>query len=144
MILCSNGFAAGTFEGSWENRKSGLFSVDLVQKGKMACGQVTEISGDKVDASFVVGTVQGNLLIVAFTSGFNENGSRGKAEIRLTRSGISWHVTEPLKGSSWIADDMGAIRKPWEKGRQTILADWCADQWGLIESGNISAVPLLP
>jgi hypothetical protein len=144
MILCGNAFAVETLEGSWENRKNGLFFVELVQMEKMACRQVTEISGEKVDVSFVVGTIQGNILTVDFTSGFNENGSRGKAEIRRTHSGVSWHVTKPLKGESWIAGDINATSKPWEKDRKTYLAGWCANQWSLIESGNSSAVPLQP
>lgn len=133
---------ASSLAGSWAEGRG--FSLELFEHGGLMCGQVTSISGQKVDASWVIGQVEGREAIVQFDSGFREGSGRGKATIRRTRGGIQWQVVENPSGESWIYGSAQTKAVRWQKHRHALVTQWCASKWDAIREGRTSDIELRP
>lgn len=145
LFLVAAGEAiASPFEGSWINEKLGNFSLELVVNHSLVCGQVTSISGSKVDASWVVGRIDGKHAIVQFASGFGEGSARGTATIRPLQSEMEWRIVQLAPSESWIPEHVRAGATPWKKNRRALLTKWCGANWSAIEQGKTSGVELRP
>jgi hypothetical protein len=145
MLLAAGSSAnAGSFDGSWAYGKFGHFSLELVARRDLVCGQVTSVSGQKVDASLVIGRVEGQRAFVQFASAFGEGSAKGTAKISPTKRGMEWRVVQSPPGESWILESAHAAPAPWGKGRRAALAKVCAEYWGAIEQGNTGGIELRP
>lgn len=95
--LMANSHAAG-LSGSWlyttKTRPQDFFSLELLVNGNAVCGRANATSDgtNKVDGSWVVGTVTGRGAEVVYESGFNEPGSRGAAVITVRQREVRWRV----------------------------------------------------
>ncbi|OOG35865.1 hypothetical protein [Polaromonas sp. A23] len=143
LFLIGTQVHAGQLDGSWSNQQSGLFSLELVQNGRLVCGQVTAISGDKVDASWIVGTVRARNASVQFTSAFAENGSRGAAVIQSKAGKLEWRVVQAIE-QNWIFSEASVSRQAWAPSRRRLVQNWCKQHWKAIDEGRIGNINLQP
>ena len=143
LILAYAHVHAAQIAGSWSTRASGFFSLELVQRGDLVCGQVNAISGDKVDASWVIGVIGAQSTSVEFTSGFAEKGSRGNATIQPNDGKLKWNVVWAID-KSWILSEATAYREPWARGRKLRVKRWCDQHWKTIQDGRSATIDLQP
>jgi hypothetical protein len=144
FLTFAGGAIASPFEGSWINEKSGHFSLELIANGRLVCGQVTSISGSKVDASWIIGRIDGKRAVVQFSSGFGERMAKGTATIRPLQSEMEWRIVQSPPGESWVFENVRGGATAWKKGRRATLTTWCARNWSAIEQRSTSAIDLRP
>jgi hypothetical protein len=113
VIICSSSFTkvAGqqNFNGTWNwSSTTANFTVVISQVNNTVTGNHCSVSsnGERIDCaesteSSINGTVQGNSLIVTFTSSFSLE--KGIAIIRwIDNSSIEWEITQKPKGDYFI------------------------------------------
>lgn len=144
FLTFAGGAIANPFDGSWINEKSGHFSLELIANGRLVCGQVTSLSGSKVDASWVIGRIDGKRAVVQFSSGFGERAAKGIATIRPLKSEMEWRIVQSPPGESWIFENVRGGVAPWKEDRLAILTKWCAKNWSAIEQGSTNGIDLRP
>ncbi len=91
--------SAASFEGNWTMSGKNSFSVELVQKGHLVCGQMTVIQGDKVDASWTIGGVDKRGALVDFSSGFSDRKTRGIALLNIDSRKLKLQVKQQIDQS---------------------------------------------
>jgi hypothetical protein len=143
LILTCVHVDAAQIAGSWSNRAKGSFSLELVRRGDLVCGQLTVISGDKVDASWVTGLVGAQNALVEFTSGFAEKGSRGNATIQPKDGKLKWSVVRSIE-KGWILSEATVFRDRWSRGRKAHVTSWCDQHWQTIKDGRSDILDLQP
>jgi hypothetical protein len=104
---------------------------------------VTTISGEKVDESWLLGTIKNGVSTVVFASGFANPGAIGTARIEQHADHLEWHVERNIE-ESWILGEVSVRRGQWGRGREAILESWCKQHWKSIKEGNSCRVNLLP
>lgn len=144
VLVLAEDASAATLEGAWETRKSEGFSLELLERRNLVCGQLTAISGQRVDASWLVGKRDANGAVVHFTSGFSKTKGRGDAEIRLSNGALNWRVLKQPPADSWILDEAHVRRTPWSGGRRKILSQWCQMHWQAIDQDATETINLQP
>ncbi len=135
--------AASPFDGAWSTRGSSLFSLELVQNGNLVCGQVTAISGEKVDASWVIGVIMANSASVEFSSGFAEKGARGTALIESKGGKFKWRVMQQIN-QSWIWSEALMTRESFQPDRKLLVESWCKKYWSSMTKEDSASINLLP
>ena len=144
VLVLTDDASAATLEGTWKARKSDGFSLELLERRNLVCGQLTAISGQRVDASWLVGKRDANGAVVHFTSSFGKTKGHGDAEIRLSNRALTWHVLKQPPDESWILDEAHVRRTPWSEGRRKVLSQWCQTHWQAIDQDATETINLQP
>lgn len=144
LLVLTESASAAKLEGVWETPKSKGFSLEILEHRNLVCGQVTAISGQKVDVSWFVGKRKADAAVVDFTSSFSKTRGRGEAGIRLLNGNLTWHVNKPPPAESWILEETHVRRVPWSKGRRQVLSQWCQAHWQTIDQEATETINLQP
>jgi hypothetical protein len=108
LVLSNAGvFAKGTaakpaaptsFNGHWEKKQNPFCQMTLEQKGNKLKGEYSTSpyeDGKKVQDGDIVGTItKPGHARVTYTSGFANEGSKGKLDLDLTSRGLKWTLVE--------------------------------------------------
>jgi hypothetical protein len=90
--------APTSFNGHWEKRKNPFCQMTLEQKGNKLKGEYSTSpyeDGKKVQSGDIVGTItKPGHARVTYTSGFANEGSKGKLDLDLTSQGLKWTLVE--------------------------------------------------
>ncbi|MBS1953318.1 MAG: hypothetical protein JST89_03975 [Cyanobacteria bacterium SZAS-4] len=91
-----------SFSGHWEKKKDPFCQMTLEQKGNKVTGEYSTspyADGKKVQDGDITGTImKPGHVRVTYTSGFANEGSKGKADLDLTSRGLKWTlVTSPTQ-----------------------------------------------
>ncbi len=90
--------APTSFNGHWEKKQNPLCQMTLKQKGNKLTGEYSTspyADGKKVQDGDIEGTItKAGHASVTYTSGFANEGSKGKADLDLTNQGLKWTLVK--------------------------------------------------
>jgi hypothetical protein len=90
--------APTSFNGHWEKKQNPFCQMTLEQKGNKLKGEYSTSpyeDGRKVQDGDIVGTItKPGHARVTYTSGFANEGSKGKLDLDLTSRGLKWTLVE--------------------------------------------------